>query len=378
MSAESSWLLVVAGDSLLRVELKGDGGVGAARVFLRRGETVGKASAPVLETLPRRAGVWVWLADAWCQTLTVGALPEGDEGGRTARLAYEAEPFSGLRPEEAYTAGEAGAGGRVWRIFQAPRKDVDSLLAAAREARCRLLGVGHPAQLAAVAGADGLPAADPTPFAAEDCERLASEWWARAREGRLPPLLPPEAARRGAGEGKDAKKWLFWGGLAVLLAVLAAGASAEKRAGALGEENAVLQGLAAEAGRTEREAEGLRRQKEALWEEYRAGLEPRRRLQALRGRTAALYAALDGVSEGAGGRWMLRGVRSPEPFTHEVELWAGSQKDAEDVLSAMAEKLAGAGLAVFPEETEALMKLEDGGPWRVVFEVAPGAGEEVR
>jgi hypothetical protein len=292
-------------------------------------------------------------------------------------LAYEAEPFSGLRPEEAYTVGESGAGGRVWRIFQAPKKDVDSLLAAAKEARCRLLGVGHPAQLAAVAGADGLPAADPAPFTAEDCERLAAEWWSRAREGRLPPLLSPEASRRGAGEGKDAKKWLLWGGVSALVVVLAAGAVAEKRAGSLDEENAVLQGLASEAARAEREAAGLVRQKEALWEEYRAGLEPRRRLQALRGRTAALYAALDGVSAG-GGRWMLRGVRSPEPFTHEVELWAGTQRDAEDVLMEMAERLAGAGLVVVPRETEALMKMEDGGPWRVVFEVAPGAEEEVR
>lgn len=383
MKTESDWLLAFTGDEILRLELPPGGGAGPARVFLKRGGTAGAAAGPVLETLPRRAGVWVWLADGWCQTLSLNAdlLDGADGAARTARLAYEAEPFSGLRPDDALTAAETARGAgtaALCRIFQASRRDVESLATAAEGVGCRLLGVGHPGQLSPPAGPDGLAAPEPPPFAPGDAERLAAEWSARARAGTLPPTLRPAGAQAGGGAGRI-RRGLAGAGAALLLLVACAGWWAGRDAAAVRAENDVLLALDAEAKRAEAGVSRLLGMRDDIRRKHLEGLAPRRRLQELRGRTAALCEALCAWPEEGGGEWMLRGVKSPDPFVHEIEAWAGTPDAADALLERLAERLTGAGLAVVPRGTEALRMLDNGGPWKVVFLVkAADGGEEAR
>jgi hypothetical protein len=374
MSAGKKFLVIGGDAGLWRAELPSVGGtVPPVRAFTRRAGGWEASMTPVLEGLPKGSTVWVWLADAWCQTLSVAAGPAGEgEAARAARWAYEAEAFSGLSPSNSFTTGMAGAAGpdgSCWcRILQVPKREAEGVRLAAAAAGARVEGISHPAFLAPVADADGEAAPEPGPFRPEDAGALAAEWAARLAKGQLPPFI-----RLSAPEGKwaGARRRIGWWGAAVLAAVAIAGASFSWLAGTERAEVGRLEAATGALSRENGRALAARRGMEADEAASAARLAPRRALRERQGRAAAVYGAAEAAAGASGA--MVRRVRAVGEG-YEVTVWCGTTGGADEFLSRLSRELEGSGLRAGRGGMKGLQVLDNGGPWECA--IAVKAGEE--
>ena len=369
------YLVIGGGLGLWRAELPEVGGaVPPVRAFTRRPGGWETAMTPVLEGLPKGATVWVWLPDAWCQTLSVAAGPAGEGAeARADRWAYEAEAFSGISPANGLTAGvagPAGSDGMCWcRILQVPKREAEGVRLAAAAAGTRVEGISHPAFLAPVVDGDGEAAPEPGPFQPEEAGALAAEWAARLAKGQVPPhirLSAPEG--RWAGARRKIGAW----GVAVLVGVAAAGAAFSVLSGKERGEVARLEAASGALARENGRAAAARRGIEADAAASESRLAPRRALRERQRRAAAVYGAVEAAAAESGA--MVRRVAA-EGEGYDVAVWCGAVGGADAFLERVAREVEGAGLRVGRGSMKGLGVLDNGGPWECHVWVRPGKKE---
>ena len=371
-------VLILSGDSILAAPLPAPSAAAgplpaAPRAFMRRPGPLDAALAPILEALPRRAPLWFFLADAWCQTLSVPSaqllpLPPPQ---RLSALAYEAEPFSAIPPATAATAADIApldAPSAACRILQAPSADIDAIRRAAEASRHPIAGITHPALLSPLADPDGTPLPDPPPFAPDHATVLLQSLADLLRAGTPPPaihpVIPPSPLRRVLPAALAISSLLL---LLVLLAELILPLADSRLEASLADRSE----LAAQLSALRNREKSLRDQADALQRDFDAALAPRLGLAALRAAPARLLAALADAHDTPDHALMLRSLTSPAPYAYDIQTWTLTPAHADALYAALAPRLADAGLLLAPNGLQALSLSSDGGPWLASYHIAP-------
>ncbi|MBQ9344003.1 MAG: hypothetical protein IJT88_02170 [Kiritimatiellae bacterium] len=375
--ATAPYAVILAGNSILSAPVPpvrpGAAPASAPRTFLLRPGPLDQSLAPVLEAIPRRAPLWVFLADAWCQTLAVPSanLVGQPESQRLSALAFEAEAFSALPPDTTATAAAIGplsAPTATCRILQVPTATVEAVRRAADATRHPLAGLTHPALLAPLAAPDGTPLPDPPPFVHDDAPALLSTLAEHLAAATPPPAIHPVASTSPLGRALPLTLAISCGLLLlVLLAELVVPLLARHLRGALAERS----GLAAQVTAQRQREASARAQADALRRDFEAAVAPRRALADLRTAIPRMLAALADAHATPDRALMLRSITSPHPFAYDLQTWAATPAAIDALYAALADALPDAGLALRPASANALALAPDGGPWLAIYAIAP-------
>jgi hypothetical protein len=254
-------------------------------------------------------------------------------------LFYEVEPFCGIRREDAVLSAAHLPGGE-WRVTVATRAELSALRDSVRAARCRFAGAAALPE----PPPGGAPAAPPTP------EAVAAALFPPG--GEATPLLQPPR------EGLSPRNLSTASAIATLLvAILCAadwaflGSAAHRLRPAVSEStllaaanDGIRRDIAADADRL-RAIEDARARRDAALAGLRAG----------RDRWLAL---LDTLSDGAGGRLVIRSIEADEaapgaspddaPPAVLVTGLAASPADAADAMARLAADLRPKGWELRP------------------------------
>lgn len=306
-----------------------------------------------LSALKRGRRVLVLWDTAWCQTID---LPAASVTGLkdqelSSALAFEAETFSGLHPEEALCAWRSnGSQGDMtsYTVLQMEVSQVNEIARAFKDAHLKLCGISHPAFL-------GMPLAEGV-----NADSVAEAVSTFLRLKNIPVILPPQPPR---------SEYLpCWIGLTVGI-ILATGFTCyhlnqRKLLRHYRTGNRVLGNLDAKRSRLNNELKNVRAEIESAKKAFETEREDARKSSLAKG---VLSELCDALAESCPPSSMIRSIKSVAPFALRIEGWCSKPKDTEKFFSACARRVEKTGWKLRPEEIVAKHETIDGGPWKFAF-----------
>lgn len=338
-STSISWIAVL-GESALAGWSRGSGTVQTLpRPAVGRVADLWKALRPLLPTRRGAAGL-ILSADAYTQSLRIpdrqtAGLPEAD---LHRLLAFEAEPFSQIAPDDAVLTcnpGEPDAGGsRSWEIAEFPRSDASQLLRIARADHLRISAFGPvPAEWRNASPADWQ-----TPAAAEFLAAIAD----------APPtlLVPASAAAPDSGSFTSLRGNLRQNALAAALLLCLAAYFILDRAESSARRRLADREISAQRlQQLQQEAQSIRRQIEETGDARRNAERAASRLARFR---AAWSSLLDGLTDAGEGGSVIQRISANGPFTAKIDAYCSDPAEPARAMDRLAEATAETGWEIHP------------------------------
>lgn len=332
------------------------------------GQSLKTAITPAVSALPKGASVLLFDSDLWCQTL---ALDNRQISGLSstelqAAVAFEAEAFSGLSPQQAQLIFAAipstTAEHSAFRAMQVGHTELADIQDVVNAFGLRLHGISHPLFL--------LPPGEAETLSEDNIVTHLSHWPSLDAIPAVHPLAPEQSAQ----------KYMLTALVAALVVALVCGLfhgigmlrierlKAKSGAGSLQNK---LAGLQRDIQRTQNEISAFESQQRQLLEDQKI----------LRTAQARLGTLLTAIAETAPDSLMIRDIQPHGFFGVTLFGLSVRPEDADNFFINLSYALPAEDWVVRPAKLTAHHILPNGGPWSFESHLLPvdsTGGTEVR